>query len=165
MSAEKHIWTHPGRYEQFGTFESELKCWFAYMPFFVTIGLRGPNVIMKRTERVGKRRGMPARPTASSRQDRRPAAGKTDGQHHKPNDLRQHRTKKEENLNHCFLSLWLIHPQTGATNRPHLSTGDCNAGIISMHSHKSKVPGGEGPGSRTRFAPGCRFCFPPPRFV
>ena len=31
FSIEKSLWTHPGRNEQFGTFEAELKCWFSYM--------------------------------------------------------------------------------------------------------------------------------------
>merc|ERR550514_1856984 len=25
------LWHHPGRQEQFGTFEKELKCWYTYM--------------------------------------------------------------------------------------------------------------------------------------
>ena len=27
----KELWSHPGRKEQFGTFETELKCWFSHM--------------------------------------------------------------------------------------------------------------------------------------
>merc|ERR1719408_522899 len=30
-TTQKALWTHPGRREQFGTFQPELKCWFAYM--------------------------------------------------------------------------------------------------------------------------------------
>merc|ERR1719473_1787731 len=30
-TVEKGLWTHPGRNEQFGTFEAELKCWFAHL--------------------------------------------------------------------------------------------------------------------------------------